>query len=176
LEQPLCDSADDQLAVYNPRMVLLYGLLATFPDFAPKSYLQMSPVSAAVTWPLPSRAGTAAAISLRSHGTTCSRTTRAYCSAAASRLPADAREIRQAQRSDGPATVLAIGKENPVNCIPQDEYVDWYFRVTNCEHLTKLKAKMKRISKHEKHFCKFATDPSSSPCIVSRFVLLLPAD
>ncbi|KAM0918725.1 hypothetical protein ACQ4PT_008695 [Festuca glaucescens] len=116
----------------------------------------MSPVSAAVTWPLPSRTGTAAAISLRSHGLairTCSRTARAYCSAAASSLPADAREIRQAQRSNGPATVLAIGKENPVNCVPQDEYVDWYFRVTNCEHLTKLKAKMKRISKHEKLFC-----------------------
>ncbi|KAM0894723.1 hypothetical protein ACQ4PT_024213 [Festuca glaucescens] len=115
-------------------MVLFYGLLAIFPVFPPKSYLQMSPVSAAVIWPIPSRAGTAAAISLPSHGT-CSRTARAYCSAASSRLPADARGIRQAQRSDGPATVLAIGKENPVNCIPQDEYVDWYFRVTNLSYI-----------------------------------------
>jgi hypothetical protein len=75
------------------------------------------------------------------------------CTAAASSLPAhDVREIRQARRSDGPATILAIGKENPVNSIPQDEFVDWYFRVTNCEHLTKLKAKMKRI-------CKYADPP-----------------
>jgi metal-dependent amidase/aminoacylase/carboxypeptidase family protein len=43
------------------------------------------------------------------------------------------------------AAVLAIGTENPTNCVPQDEYVDWYFRVTKSDHLTKLKAKMKRI-------------------------------
>uniref|UniRef100_A0ACD5ZK50 Uncharacterized protein n=1 Tax=Avena sativa TaxID=4498 RepID=A0ACD5ZK50_AVESA len=114
----------------------------------------MSPASAAVTWrclsPMASRTGTAAAISLRlrTHGLprrACSGTVRACRPAAASSLPSDIREIRQAQRSDGPATVLAIGKETPANCIPQDEFVDWYFRVTNCDHLAKLKAKMKRI-------------------------------
>uniref|UniRef100_A0ACD6AE28 Uncharacterized protein n=1 Tax=Avena sativa TaxID=4498 RepID=A0ACD6AE28_AVESA len=128
--------------------------IGTFPDIPPKSYIQMSP---AVTWrclsPLPSRTGTAAAISLRTQGLsirTCSGTVRAYRPAAASSssLPSDLREIRQAQRSDGPATVLAIGKENPVNCIPQDEFVDWYFRVSNCDHLAKLKAKMKRICRN----------------------------
>jgi hypothetical protein len=44
------------------------------------------------------------------------------------------------------AAVLAIGTANPTNCVPQDEYVDcWYFRVTKSDHLTELKAKMKRI-------------------------------
>ncbi|KAL6890215.1 hypothetical protein ACP4OV_008978 [Aristida adscensionis] len=43
------------------------------------------------------------------------------------------------------AAVLAIGTANPANCIPQDEYADWYFRVTKSDHLTKLKAKMKKI-------------------------------
>jgi predicted naringenin-chalcone synthase len=41
--------------------------------------------------------------------------------------------------------VLGIGTANPTNCVPQDEYADWYFRVTKSEHLTKLKAKMKKI-------------------------------
>ncbi|TKW01009.1 hypothetical protein SEVIR_8G149100v4 [Setaria viridis] len=44
------------------------------------------------------------------------------------------------------AAMLAIGTANPSNCVPQDEYVDWYFRVTKSDHLTKLKAKMKMIS------------------------------
>jgi hypothetical protein len=53
--------------------------------------------------------------------------------------------IRQAQRADGPACVLAIGTANPANCMRQDEYADYYFRVTNSEHLTELKAKFNRI-------------------------------
>ncbi|TVU24631.1 hypothetical protein EJB05_27080, partial [Eragrostis curvula] len=47
----------------------------------------------------------------------------------------------QAQR----AAVLAIGKANPANCMPQDEYADWYFRVTKSDHFAQLKAKMKKI-------------------------------
>ncbi|TVU24625.1 hypothetical protein EJB05_27074, partial [Eragrostis curvula] len=43
------------------------------------------------------------------------------------------------------AAVLAIGTANPANCVPQDEYADWYFRVTRSDHLTGLKAKMKKI-------------------------------
>jgi metal-dependent amidase/aminoacylase/carboxypeptidase family protein len=43
------------------------------------------------------------------------------------------------------AAVLAIGTANPTNCIPQDEYADWYFRVTKTEHLARLKRKMKKI-------------------------------
>ncbi|KAK3120401.1 hypothetical protein QOZ80_9AG0686980 [Eleusine coracana subsp. coracana] len=43
------------------------------------------------------------------------------------------------------AVMLAIGTANPAHCVPQDEYADWYFRVTKSDHLTKLKAKMKKI-------------------------------
>ncbi|CAL4981209.1 unnamed protein product [Urochloa decumbens] len=53
--------------------------------------------------------------------------------------------FRLAQRADSPAAILAIGTSNPPNCMPQDEYADWYFRVTKSEHLEELKAKMKRI-------------------------------
>jgi hypothetical protein len=54
-------------------------------------------------------------------------------------------EIRQAQRANGPAAVLAIGTAVPANCIRQDEFTDWYFRVTKSDHLAKLNAKMKRM-------------------------------
>ncbi|KAM0843747.1 hypothetical protein ACQ4PT_057502 [Festuca glaucescens] len=53
--------------------------------------------------------------------------------------------MRQAQRADGPASVLAVGTANPPNCVRQDEYANYYFRVTHTEHLTKLKAKLNRI-------------------------------
>uniref|UniRef100_A0A0D9XSM6 Chalcone synthase n=1 Tax=Leersia perrieri TaxID=77586 RepID=A0A0D9XSM6_9ORYZ len=43
------------------------------------------------------------------------------------------------------AAVLGIGTANPENCVRQEEFVDWYFRVTNSDHLTNLKAKMKRM-------------------------------
>ncbi|CAO2141898.1 unnamed protein product [Urochloa humidicola] len=43
------------------------------------------------------------------------------------------------------AAVLAIGTANPANCVLQDEFPDWYFRVTQSDHLATLKAKMKRI-------------------------------
>ena len=43
------------------------------------------------------------------------------------------------------AAVLAIGTANPANCILQDEFPDWYFRVTRNEHRPTLKAKMKRL-------------------------------
>ncbi|PAN42880.1 hypothetical protein PAHAL_8G194600 [Panicum hallii] len=62
---------------------------------------------------------------------------RTHCLATMASSP----QPQQAQR----AAVLAIGTANPSNCVPQDEYVDWYFRVTKSDHLTKLKAKMKRI-------------------------------
>ncbi|KAF7047210.1 hypothetical protein CFC21_056160 [Triticum aestivum] len=57
------------------------------------------------------------------------------------------RQIRQAQRADGPASVLAIGTANPANCVRQDDYADYYFGVINREHLTKLKSKLHRICK-----------------------------
>lgn len=43
------------------------------------------------------------------------------------------------------ATVLAIGTANPPNFILQEEYPDFYFRVTNSDHLHRLKQKFKRI-------------------------------
>ncbi|XP_015940991.2 stilbene synthase 3 [Arachis duranensis] len=54
-------------------------------------------------------------------------------------------EIRKVQRAEGPATVLAIGTANPPNCIDQSTYADYYFRVTNSEHMTDLKKKFQRI-------------------------------
>nr|QKK82622.1 chalcone synthase [Zanthoxylum armatum] len=45
----------------------------------------------------------------------------------------------------GLATILAIGTANPPNCIYQADYPDYYFRVTNSEHMTELKEKFKRI-------------------------------
>jgi predicted naringenin-chalcone synthase len=65
-------------------------------------------------------------------------------------LPATVDEIRRAQRAEGPAAVLAIGTANPPTIMPQDDYPDYYFRVTNSEHLTDLKAKLSRICNHNK--------------------------
>ena len=56
-------------------------------------------------------------------------------------------EIRRAQRAEGPATILAIGTANPSNCIDQSDYPDYYFRITNSEHLVELKEKFKRMCK-----------------------------
>ncbi|XP_006662208.1 bisdemethoxycurcumin synthase-like [Oryza brachyantha] len=49
------------------------------------------------------------------------------------------------QRAEGHAAVLAIGTANPANIVPQDEFADYYFGLTNSDHLTDLKDKMKRI-------------------------------
>ncbi|KAG2334146.1 hypothetical protein Bca52824_005326 [Brassica carinata] len=54
-------------------------------------------------------------------------------------------EIRKAQRADGPAGILAIGTANPANHVIQAEYPDYYFRITNSEHMTDLKEKFKRM-------------------------------
>ncbi|XP_051127884.1 chalcone synthase [Andrographis paniculata] len=54
-------------------------------------------------------------------------------------------DIRRAQRAEGPATILAIGTANPPNCVYQDDYPDYYFRVTNSDHMTDLKQKFKRM-------------------------------
>ena len=56
-------------------------------------------------------------------------------------------EIRQAQRAEGPATVMAIGTATPPNCVDQSTYPDYYFRITNSEHMTELKEKFKRMCK-----------------------------
>nr|CDU45725.1 chalcone synthase [Lepidium graminifolium]CDU45730.1 chalcone synthase [Lepidium graminifolium] len=53
--------------------------------------------------------------------------------------------IRKAQRADGPAAILAIGTANPDNYVIQAEYPDYYFRITNSEHMTELKEKFQRM-------------------------------
>ncbi|CAN1157462.1 Chalcone synthase [Linum perenne] len=54
-------------------------------------------------------------------------------------------EIRAAQRASGPATVLAIGTATPQNCVYQADYPDYYFRITDSEHMSDLKLKFKRM-------------------------------
>lgn len=55
------------------------------------------------------------------------------------------REIRRAQRADGPAAVLGIGTATPPFYLLQDDFPDYYFRVTKKEHLTHLKDTFKRL-------------------------------
>eukprot|EP01018_Ginkgo_biloba_P020541 Gb_19001 [translate_table: standard] len=57
----------------------------------------------------------------------------------------DLEAFRKAQRSDGPATILAIGTATPPNSVEQSNYPDYYFRITNSEHKTELKEKFKRM-------------------------------
>nr|AAS21057.1 chalcone synthase [Ginkgo biloba]AAT68477.1 chalcone synthase [Ginkgo biloba]ABZ04126.1 chalcone synthase [Ginkgo biloba] len=57
----------------------------------------------------------------------------------------DLEAFRKAQRSDGPATILAIGTATPPNAVEQSNYPDYYFRITNSEHKTELKEKFKRM-------------------------------
>nr|CDU46539.1 chalcone synthase [Vella pseudocytisus] len=59
--------------------------------------------------------------------------------------PSSLDEIRKAQRADGPAGILVIGTANPANHVLQAEYPDYYFRITNSEHMTVLKEKFKRM-------------------------------
>ncbi|XP_043725849.1 chalcone synthase-like [Telopea speciosissima] len=54
-------------------------------------------------------------------------------------------EIYEAQCTQGPATMLAIGTTNPSNCVYQCDFPDFYFRSTKSEHMTGLKEKFKRI-------------------------------
>jgi hypothetical protein len=56
-------------------------------------------------------------------------------------------DIRSSQRADGPATMLAIGTANPAHCVSQDDFADYYFRVTKSEHLTDLKDTFNKICK-----------------------------
>ncbi|XP_077249511.1 chalcone synthase-like [Tasmannia lanceolata] len=55
--------------------------------------------------------------------------------------------IRKAQRSEGPATVLAIGTANPDHIIEQTDYPDFYFKATGFDKETALKEKFQRICK-----------------------------
>nr|Q9ZS40.1 RecName: Full=Chalcone synthase 2; AltName: Full=DcCHS2; AltName: Full=Naringenin-chalcone synthase 2 [Daucus carota]CAA07245.1 carrot chalcone synthase 2 [Daucus carota] len=58
---------------------------------------------------------------------------------------AEIEEIRKRQRAQGPANILAIGTATPSNCVYQADYPDYYFRITNSEHMSDLKLKFKRM-------------------------------
>ncbi|XP_040384485.1 bisdemethoxycurcumin synthase-like [Oryza brachyantha] len=49
------------------------------------------------------------------------------------------------RRSPRSSSTPGVGTANPANCVAQEEYPDWYFRVTKSDHLADLKAKMKRM-------------------------------
>lgn len=49
------------------------------------------------------------------------------------------------ERADGPATVLAIGTANPPNAVSQEKYPDFYFDITNSNHMSELKEKFRRM-------------------------------
>ena len=57
-------------------------------------------------------------------------------------------EIRCGPRAEGSAALLAVGTANPANKVSQEEYPDYYFRVTKSEHLTDHKDTFKIICKH----------------------------
>ena len=54
---------------------------------------------------------------------------------------------RKMERADGPATVLAIGTANPPNVFYQSDYPEFYFNITNSNHMSELKEKFQRICK-----------------------------
>lgn len=51
------------------------------------------------------------------------------------------------ERAEGPAKILAIGTATPFHWVDQTSYPDYYFKVTNNEHLVDLKEKFRRICK-----------------------------
>ncbi|XP_047091946.1 chalcone synthase 2-like [Lolium rigidum] len=54
-------------------------------------------------------------------------------------------EVRKAQRVEGLATVMAIGTATPQNCVYQEGYAEYYFRVTKSDHVSHLKEKFKKM-------------------------------
>nr|CAA10514.1 bibenzyl synthase [Bromheadia finlaysoniana] len=64
--------------------------------------------------------------------------------------------INMAPKADGFASILAIGRANPKNFIEQSTFPDFFFRVTNTEHMVDLKKKFQRIcdktSIRKRHF------------------------
>lgn len=61
-------------------------------------------------------------------------------------------EIRKAQRAEGLATILAISTATPPNCVIQADYPDYYFGITNSEHMTELKEKFKLLCMNARSF------------------------
>ncbi|KAK2982233.1 hypothetical protein RJ640_012220 [Escallonia rubra] len=71
-------------------------------------------------------------------------------------------EVRKAQRAEGPATIMAIGTATPSNCVDQSAYPDFYFRITNSEHMTELKEKFKRMREVDDQEALHALDRGNS--------------
>ena len=70
---------------------------------------------------------------------------------------ASSQDIRCAQRADGPAAVLAVGTAHPANYVSQEEFPDYYFRITKSEHLTDQKDAFKMLCKHAQNSAKHDT-------------------
>lgn len=78
------------------------------------------------------------------------QTSSCHCSVEEETMVNSYEKIQEAlKKAQGPATILAIGTANPPNTIYQADYPDYYFRVTNSEHMTLWKDKFKRICKYK---------------------------
>ncbi|PKU72005.1 bibenzyl synthase-like [Dendrobium catenatum] len=77
--------------------------------------------------------------------------------------------IRKAPRANGFASILAIGRANPENFIEQSTYPDFFFRITNSEHLVDLKKKFQRICDktaiRKRHFVWNEEFITTNPCL-----------
>ena len=51
-------------------------------------------------------------------------------------------------KAGGLASVLALATANPPNVVYQDNFPDYFFKVTNSEHMVELKEKLKRVCKY----------------------------
>ncbi|KAG0457273.1 hypothetical protein HPP92_022124 [Vanilla planifolia] len=73
------------------------------------------------------------------------------------------------QRAEGLASILAIGKANPPNAMEQNTFPDFYFRVTNSEHMVDLKKKFQRICEktaiRKRHFVWNEELLMENPCL-----------
>ncbi|KAK8923763.1 Bibenzyl synthase [Platanthera zijinensis] len=78
------------------------------------------------------------------------------------------KSFETAPRADGFASILAIGRANPENFMEQNTFPDFFFRVTNSEHLVDLKKKFQRICDRtairKRHFVWNEEFLSANPC------------
>jgi chalcone synthase len=57
-------------------------------------------------------------------------------------------DVRVLERSAKTAAILGIGTATPPYMVEQSTYPDYYFRITNSEHMVDLKAKFARLCKY----------------------------
>nr|AFS60082.1 chalcone synthase [Paphiopedilum concolor] len=79
------------------------------------------------------------------------------------------KKVEAPKRAEGLATIMAIGRANPPNAIEQSTFPDFYFRVTNSEHLVGLKKKFQRICEktaiRRRHFVWNEEILNANPCL-----------